>query len=208
MPDLEKIRFLTVNYSRLQGLKAVPLGWLLFLTVLWANAQHGPARDLTLPLLMLLGGILLYAAIDRYYGNTYGRVEQAGHAYWFDFLLAGLFSLIAVGAFLLDTRSLTPVSVFGLVFAAALLLDYFRMMKLAGAKTAAAFPAGLACTAGMALAALLPSLGEDIFREIGIRSPILMVYAVSGILVVAYGLAGHLYLAQSMPREGDRKGSG
>jgi hypothetical protein len=208
MPDLEKIRFLTVNYSRLQGLKAVPLGLLLFLTVLWTNARYGPAKDLTLPLLMLMGGMLLYAVIDRYYKKTYGRVEQAGHVYGIEFLLAGLFSLIAVGAFFVDTRSLVPVSVFGLVFAAALLLDYFRMLKLAGAKTAAVFPAGLACTAGMVLAALLPLLGEDIFREIGIRSPILMVYAVSGILVVAYGLAGHLYLAQSMPREGDRKGSG
>ena len=39
MPTLEKIRFLTVNYSRLQGLKAFPSGLLLFLVVLWANGQ-------------------------------------------------------------------------------------------------------------------------------------------------------------------------
>jgi hypothetical protein len=86
MPDLEKIRFLTVNYSRLQGLKAVPLGLLLFLTVLWTNARYGPAKDLTLPLLMLMGGMLLYAVIDRYYKKTYGRVEQAGHVYGIEFL--------------------------------------------------------------------------------------------------------------------------
>jgi hypothetical protein len=47
MPNLEKIRFLTVNYSRLQGLKAIPSGMLLFLVVLWTNGQKGSASFYT-----------------------------------------------------------------------------------------------------------------------------------------------------------------
>jgi uncharacterized membrane protein YoaK (UPF0700 family) len=120
MTDLQKVRFITVNYSRLQGLKAVPSGLLLFLVVLWANAQTGPARDLTLPLVWLLAGAVLYALIDRYYKRTYGRVEPAGHAYWMDVLLSTAFSIIALGAFWADMQfSEIPVSFFALIFAAS-----------------------------------------------------------------------------------------
>ena len=203
MPDIEKIRFLTVNYSRLQGLKAVPWGLLMFVVVIWSNAQHGPARDLTLPLLLLGAGVVMYAAIDGYYQRTFGRIEPAGHALFVDVILSTGFSAIAVGAFILDTRSIVPVNLFALVFAVSLVLDYYRMLHLAGAKRAAIFPVGLICIVEIGLAAFLPLLGEGVWRGIGFRSPIFFVYAVIGIIIVIYGVAGHLYLVRSMPPPGE-----
>jgi hypothetical protein len=203
MTDLQKIRFITVNYSRLQGLKAVPSGLLLFLVVVWANAQTGRARDLTLPLLWLLTGGILYALIDWYYKKTYGRVEPAGHVFWMDVIISTVFSIIAIGAFFLDVRSAIPVSLFALLFALGLLLDYIRMTRLAGVKTIAIFPAGLMCIGEIALAAFLPLLGESVLGVFGFRSTIFLVYALVGIIIVVYGVAGHLYLVRSMPQAGE-----
>jgi len=203
MTDIQKIRFLTVNYSRLQGLKAVPSGLLLFLVVLWANAQTGRARDLTLPLLWLLAGALLYALIDGYYKKTYGRVEPAGHVFWMDVILSTGFSIIAIGAFVLDIRAVIPVSLFSLLFALGLLLDYIRMTRLAGAGTAAIFPIGLLCIGELALSAFLPLLGGTVLGVFGFRSPMFLVYAVDAVIIVVYGIAGHLYLVRSMPPAGE-----
>ena len=198
MPDLEKVRFLTVNYSRLQGLKAIPPALLLFFVVFWADGQTGPARDLTLPLSGLFAAAIIYGLIDWYYRRTYGRVEQTRRAYWSDMILSTVFSLLALAAFIVDVEITFPVSLFALVFAASLFLDYFRMLRLAGVKTFAIFPAGLLCIGVMALSAFLPLLGETAFAVFGFRSPLFLVYAVDGIITVLYGVAGHLYLVRSM----------
>ncbi len=203
MPTLEKIRFLTVNYSRLQGLKAIPSGLLLFLVVLWTNGQKGATRDLTLPLLWLFLGVVLYGVIDWYYRRTYGRVEPTRRALWTDVILSTIFSLVALAAFAIDVEFKMPVSIFALIFAAGLLLDYFRMLRLAGVKSLTVFPAGLLCILEMALSAFLPLLGEPAFAAIGFRSPLFLVYAVDGIITVIYGIAGHLYLVRSMPPAGE-----
>jgi hypothetical protein len=203
MPTLEKIRFLTVNYSRLQGLKAIPSGLLLFLVVLWTNGQKGPARDLALPLLWLFLGVVLYGGIDWYYRRTYGRVEPTRRALWTDVILSSFFSLVALAAFAIDVEFKMPVSIFALVFAASLLMDYFHMLRLAGVKSLTVFPAGLLCIFEMALSAFLPLLGEPVFAAIGFRSPLFLVYAVDGLITVIYGIAGHLYLVRSMPPAGE-----
>ena len=203
MPSLEKIRFITVNYSRLQGLKAIPSGLLLFLVVLWTNGQKGPARDLTLPLLWLFFGIVLYGGIDWYYRRTYGRVEPTRRVLWADVILSTVFSLVALGAFAIDMEFNLPVSIFALVFAAGLLSDYFRMLRLAGVKSLAIFPAGLLCIIEIALSAFLPLLGQPALAVLGFHSPLFLVYAVDGIITVIYGIAGHLYLVRSMPPAGE-----
>jgi hypothetical protein len=198
MPDAEKIRFLTVNYSRLQGLKAVPWGLLLFLVVVWTNAQSGRARDITLPVVLLAAGILFYALIDGYYRRTYGRVEPVGHVFWVDVIISTGFSAAAVGAFIADMELRIPVSLFALLFASGLFLDYYRMIRLAGVITAVIYPAGLICIGEIALVAFLPLLGEDVLTVFGFRTPMLLVYALVGIIIVVYGAAGHLYLVRSM----------
>jgi hypothetical protein len=198
MSHLEKVRFITVNYSRLQGLKAVPMGLLLFLVVLWANGQTGPARDLTQPLIWLFAAAVLSGLIDWYYRRTYGQVEQTRKTFWSDVALSTLFSMIALAALIIDVEIRTPVSLFALVFAAGLLLDYFRMLRLAGVKNMTIFPAGLLCIISMALSAFLPLLGEKTLAIFGFRSLLFLVYAIDGILTAVYGLAGHIYLVRSL----------
>ncbi|MBN1438261.1 MAG: hypothetical protein JW929_02535 [Anaerolineales bacterium] len=203
MSTLEKIRFLTVNYSRLQGLKAIPSGLLLFLVVVWSNGQEGPARDLTLPLLWLFAGILLYGFIDWYYRRTYGRVEPSSHAKWVDVLLSTAFSVVGIAAFWADVSLGIPISLFALVFALGLLLDYVRMLRLAGVNNLAIFPVGLLCIAAVALSAFLTLIGEQTLASLGLRDPFFLVYAISGLVIIVYGLAGHLYLVRSMPPAGE-----
>jgi hypothetical protein len=96
-----------------------------------------------------------------------------------------------------------PVSIFALVFASGLLLDYFRMLRLAGVSSLTIFPAGLVCILGIALSAFLPILGQPVLTVFGFRSPLFLVYAVDGIITVIYGIAGHLYLVRSMPPAGE-----
>jgi hypothetical protein len=203
MPNLEKVRFLTINYSRLQGLKAVPPGILLFFIILWANAQTDGDRDLTLPLIWLFVGVILYALIDWYYRGTFGQVEQSRETYWMDVVFSALFSAIAIGAFVVDMEGWIPISIFALVFAAGVLLDYIRMIRLAEVKSPTIFPAGLLCIGEIALSAFLPLLGRQALEVFGFRDPMFLVYAVDGIIIVMYGVAGHLFLARSMLSAGE-----
>jgi hypothetical protein len=198
MADLRKIRFVTVNYSRLQGLKAVPPGLVLILTILWSNAHTGRTRDLTLPVLYLAGGIILYAVFDRYYRMKFGRVQQTPRTLWADVILSVAFSVAALWGFSVDISMKFPISVFALVFALGLLMDYFRMLRIAGVSNPAFFPLGLIFITGIALSAFLPLLEEPDLTAFCFRSPLFLVYAVDGILILVYGLAGHAYLVRSM----------
>jgi hypothetical protein len=198
MNDLGKIRFITVNYSRLQGLKAVPTGLLLFLVNLWSNSQTGKARNLTLPLLEFAAAIGLYVLIDRYYRRAIGRVEQTMRSLWIDGVLSTIGAALALGAFVVDTKVLIPISVFALVFALMLLLDYVRMTRLADAGTLAVFPPALLCALSIALSAFIPLLGDHLIAALGFRSPLFLVFAVDGILIVLYGLLGHFFLVRSI----------
>jgi hypothetical protein len=205
MTDLQKIRFITANYSRLQGLKAVPTGLLLFLVSLWTNSQTGKARDLTLPLLWFAAAIGLYALIDWYYRKAIGRVEQPQRSVWADVVFSMVGAALVLGAFAVDMKAFIPVSVFAFVFALELLLDYVRMTRLAGAGTLTGFPPALFCAVSIALSGFLPLLGEKAIVLLGFRSPIFLVFAVDGILIVLYGLAGHFFLVRSISslREAD-----
>ena len=55
----------------------------------------------------------------------------------------------------------------------------------------------------IALSAFLPLAGADTWKAAGFRSPLLAVYSLNGILIVLYGLVGHLFLVRSMPSKGE-----
>jgi hypothetical protein len=203
MADLQRIRFVTANYSRLQGLKTIPPGLVLVMTILWSNAQKGRARDLTLPVIYLIGGVLLYVLFDRYYREKYGRVQQTLRSLSEDIILSTAFSLVAIAGFFADTSLSLPVSVFALLFAAGLSLDYLRMVRIAGMRTGTVFPAALVCIGLIAFSAFLPLAGESAWKSLGLRSPLFLVYAVDGILIILFGVVGHLFLMRSMPPEGE-----
>ena len=68
-----QIQFIAANYSRLQGLRAVPVGMLVIFASVWAMYNQG---DLGVPLVAVVGSILLYWLIDHYYANVFGRIKQ------------------------------------------------------------------------------------------------------------------------------------
>lgn len=84
MQDLERVRYVTGNYERLQGLKYVPLTvWLATMGIVGAFLVEPPSGffDLALAynLCFLVGSIVAIALCFRaagYYDRRFGRVEE------------------------------------------------------------------------------------------------------------------------------------
>jgi hypothetical protein len=202
MQDIQKIRFLTINYSRLQGLKGVPLGLLLLLTVLWANIQHGPARNFTPPILFALGAAVLYWWIDRYYRIRYGNVESTHQQKREDYLIAVLGGIVGLAAVYIDLTHRLVISMVGLVFAAAVLFEYMRIFRLGkNAYFLWQFVISIAIILGANLLPLFDLKG--LWQGIGLRSHLFAVLVVTSIVMLVAGVCGHIYfIRQFPPKEG------
>jgi hypothetical protein len=198
MQDIQKVRFLTLNYSKLQGLKGFPLGLLLLLNVLWVNNQRGLARNITLPLLFAMVSGVLYWWIDRYYKIRYGRVESTSRQKRLDYFVAVLGGIAGLAAFIIDISYHLPVSMVGLVFAAAILVEYLRISRL-GKSTY--FLWQMVISFGIILGAnLLPLFGlHGLWQVIGLRSHFLAVLMITSIVLLATSLWGHVYFTHQFP---------
>ncbi len=198
MRSIHKTRFIAANYSNLQGLKAVPIGLLLLLVVLWANTQTGPASDLSLPLLLALGAAALLWAIGRYYRARFGRVEHTPRQKRFELILGVLGSALGLGAFILDTTLRLPFSLIGLAFAAAVVAEYLRMQWYAPGRYL--LPLSLASFAVLLVVSILPLLGAGAWwLRLGLRVQLYGVLVVAGAVVALNGLVGHAYLTRQLP---------
>jgi hypothetical protein len=199
LSEIQKTRFLAMNFARLQGLRVVPCGLLLFLVSLWANAQRGPARNFLLPVLMGLLCIGLYMLIDRYYRRAFGHVVASAESRRADQVLSIIGGAAALAAFLLDVRLSLPVSLVGLVFAIAILGEYIRFVRYAQPWYTLITPLFVLL---IALVSVLPALGlHGWWQQIGVKAEMLGVcMAVSAILMTA-GLFSHLYFSHALPQE-------
>jgi hypothetical protein len=203
MIDLWKIRFITANYSVLHGLKLVPIGLFLFYAFVFDNAQIGRAtRDLTIPCLLTPVIFVLYLLIHLYYQKTFGRVEQTARSRSIETVIFLGFASIAWVAFAVDTLRWIPVSFFALYLALMLLLGQLGMVRHAGGKNPAVFPAGLVCITLIFLSAFLPLLGGEFSENFGFHSGIALVGAVVGILYALYGVLEHLFLVRLLAPAG------
>src|SRR5678815_5112765 len=112
MPNLQNIRFVTANYSYLQGLKFLPLGVAMFGVALWANGLRGPARDLRLlvPLGLVIGLALTIVLIARYYAQTFGHVKRTPQSVRVERVLSALGVPLALVAGWFDFILRTPIS--------------------------------------------------------------------------------------------------
>ena len=107
MNSIQQTRFFAQNYPQLQGLRTVPLGLCLLALTLWSNIQRGPARDLTLPILLALACLVLYVLIDQYYNRVYGKVKRLySHA---ELLWSAAGTVLALAAFVLDSLDLVEL---------------------------------------------------------------------------------------------------
>jgi hypothetical protein len=197
MQNLAKTRFIAANYSSLQGLKGVPLGLLLISVVLWANQLHGRATDLSLPILFGLVTIIVTFLIYRYYKSHYGKVESTPKQKRVVSLLSAVAVAAALGAFLGDNYLHLPLSLVGLVFAAAAVAEYLRMQWIAPGRYL--LPAMLACFTIVLVVSILPLLGAgEWWKLLGLRAQMFGVLVVVGAVIVVYGLFNHWYFVHQL----------
>lgn len=196
MQSLKHTRFLTKNYSNLQGLRAIPSGLCILLVSLWANIQHGPARDLTLPILGAVACLILFLVIDRYYNRVFGKVKRIySHA---ELLFSGLSCLMALAAFIIDSDLglNLPFSTLGLVFAAVVLGS--SVWYWVQAKTL--LVSNLLLGVLIAILSVLPVFGvSDWWNTIGIKHFLLAMTMLFGIYIIIGGIVGHIYFIRSLP---------
>ena len=198
MQNIHKTRFLAANYSNLQGLKAVPLGLLLLAVVLWANGLRERAEDLSLPILFSVSAAALIAWANRFYRAHYGRVESTPRQRKTEWAIGVAGGIIGLTAFFLDTLVRLPISMVGLVFAAAVVTDYLRMQWYAPGRYL--FPLALVSFLILLTASILPILGGGAWwRWLDLRGQLYGVLFVAGVVITLNGLIGHFYLAHQLP---------
>lgn len=193
------IQFMASNYSRLQGLREVPVGMLVVFVSIWAMYNHGPTADLSAPLLALLGTALLYWLAGRYYDRTFGRVKQTSHHRKREFAASVLFGLLGLLAFWLDTAVEIPFCALGLVFAGALFENFWRATELDRKNAISLFPENLAATILILIVSILPVFGLEWWKIFGMESQVVSVFMVIGIVIILAGIWGHMRIVRALP---------
>lgn len=194
-----RIQFIAANYSRLQGLREVPVGLLVAAVSIWAMYNHGPTADLSLPIILTLGAALLYRLIDRFYVNTFGRIRQTAKMRSWEITASILGGLLALAAFWLDTSQELPFSTLGFVFAAALLEDFWRATSSIKDRSFSLYPENLIAACLILILSLLPLTGLAWWERLGLRSQVLSMLTMIGILIVIAGIWGHLRIIRVLP---------
>ncbi len=194
MDIIKQTRFFAQNYPHLQGLRAVPSGLLLLVITVWANLQHGLARDLTFPLMVALACLVLYIVIDQYYNRVYGRVKRIiSHT---ELFLTAIGGIMALAAFIFDTRNILNISLLGLVFAIAFIFTGFWYWRPA----TILFSINVILAILLALLSLLPLVnGQEWWSLLGFKSLLLAFTFLFGIFCVIGGIIAHIYFIRSLP---------
>jgi hypothetical protein len=187
-----RIQFMVANYSKLQGLREVPFGLLAAAVSVWAMHNHGPAADLTLPILFAIGAALLYWLIDRFYAHTFGRVRQTAKMRLWEITVSIFGSLLALLAFWLDITKNLPFSALGLLFAAMLFEDFWRATHSGIERALCLYPENFMAACLILVLSFLPLIGLAWWEKLGLRSQAVSMVVVFGILLVLAGTWGHL----------------
>jgi hypothetical protein len=194
MNSIQQTRFFAQNYSQLQGLRAVPLGLCLLVITLWANLQHGPARDLTFPILVALACLVFYLLVDRYYNREYGKVKHSITRT--ELLLQAAGAVLALAAFFIDTRNVINISLLGLVFAVVFAFSAFWYWRLARV----VFVINLILAIFLALLSLSPLVGiQEWWNLLGLKYSLLAYTFLYGVFGVLVGIILHIYFIRSLP---------
>jgi hypothetical protein len=199
--QMRQTRLIAASYSRLQGLRGLPVGFGLFAISFWANAQRGPApRPVTIPVLLGAVALALYWLIDRYYVRAFGKVHQArGSRRYLELIGAMAGTGLALAAFYVDVSYRLPFSATGLILAGALLLDYLLAVRFTEFWYMPFWPM-FALLIG--LLSILPLLGLDGWWEwVGARAQILGITMLAGLDIVIASAISHLYFTWSLSAE-------
>jgi len=194
-----QIQFIAANYSRLQGLREVPVGMLVVFVSVWAMYNHGPTADLTAPLLATAGAALLYWLTGRYYDRAFGRVKQTRQQRNREFISSIVFSVLALLAFWLDAAIQIPVCALGLVFAAALFENFWRATESVRKEAISIFPENFVAAILILVISILPVFGLSWWQAFGMKSQVVSVFMVIGIVIILAGVWGHVRIVRALP---------
>jgi hypothetical protein len=196
MPEnLEQIRFITANYSRLQGLRAVPVGVFIGLAGIWASLSAG---DLSAPLVLLLVTALAYLGVERYYARYYGKVVPTRQERTREIIIAVFFGVLAFASFVFDTSETLPISSMGLVFALGMLVDFGQAMSKRNKLEQ--YPEAVASALFIAIASLLPLTGLHWWKLFGMSTSSNGMLVLLGTLLILAGLAGHFRFTNALKK--------
>jgi hypothetical protein len=191
-----QIKFIAANYSKLQGLRQVPVGLLVMSVSLWALGHQG---DLGIPILLTAAAALLYWAIDRYYFSAFGRIHPTAKIRVWEIIASIVAGVLALAAFWLDTAYELPLSAVGLVFAAELLDDFLRATHPLKKRSFGLYPENLTAACLILLLSLLPLTGLNWWQALGFPEQILGMLLVIGIVLVVAGMWGHIRITRALP---------
>lgn len=189
-----QIKFLAANYSKLQGLRVIPIGLLCLFVAIWDNTRQG---QLDGPLTALLVTILFYWLIDRYYNRAFGQVKQTSSQRRREAVTSIAFGILAVLAFALDTAEIIPVCALGIVFAAALLVDWLAVRSVRS-KAPIAFPENFTAAILIFIVSILPLFDITWWKGLGINSQVTGVFMIVGIVLILTGIWGHIRVTRDL----------
>lgn len=198
--NLNQIRHIAANYSRLQGLRSVPVGMLVFAAGIWVSLPVGQDGDLAAPLVMIAITALAYFLVDRYYARTFGQVYPTGKERNREIFFSVLGGVLGFLAFLFDTAKILPVSFFGLAFAAAMFFEYSRSF---GRLSFRSIPEAFIAPILVGVAALLPALGIFWWQPLGFQFSLAGMLVLVGVLMTISGIIGHLRFTRLLDNLGE-----
>ena len=193
-----QIRYMTANYSRLQGLRTVPIGMLIIYVSIWSLYNQGPTADLGTPILVAMVAALLYWIIDRYYNHAFGQVVPSSGKRTGEFIVSVILGALALLAFVVDTARVLPISVLGLVFAVCFLEYLWRTDRSEWKKVVLFFPENIAGAALLTIVSILPLFGISVWEAIGIQWQLVGVFMTVGIVIIMTGIWGHIRMTHAL----------
>ena len=198
MKSNSQTKFLSENYSTLQGLNAVPVGLGLFLASLWANIVQYPIKNFTLPIVLVIGSLLLSIAVDQYYKHTFGEVKPILVRRRLYLIAQSIWGLLGIVAFWADVTLNLRINFIGLLFASIFLLDK-PMVTLPLNKFSAVRLVASIC---MIFVSITPFFfGKNWWDILGVRTTIIGVTMFVGALMVLQGVMWHIFFVKSLPVE-------
>lgn len=198
MKNIKEIRFVTMNYYNLQGLRLVPLGLLLMYVCYWANTARYPVKPagfINLIAAMVLVTLTAFG-IDLYYKKYFGVVKQTSESRRLEAQLWTAGGILAIIAFWLDVSYKLPISLVGLVAGLSLIADYLRMSWVVKGRFLLYYPIGAAF---IILVSLMPLFGlPSWWHVLGLRAQMFGIALLLGLFTVLAGVWSHIFLARTL----------
>jgi hypothetical protein len=165
---------------------------------IWALYNQGPTANLRAPILVALAAALLYGLTDRYYNHTFGQIKRTTRQRTVELVGSIVFGALGLLAFVADTAEIVPISWVGLVFAISFLEYFSRATPPEWRKIFSRFPENVVAASLIFVISLLPLFGISWWNALGIRSQVVGILLIVGIVIILTGIWGHIRLVSAL----------